>query len=176
MPRLFVAFGLPQTLRDSLALTRGGLDRARWVDPADYHVTLRFIGDVDNADADRLAASLDMVEAEAFTARMDVYGSFGGDRPRIAHLGLHPDPALMALQHKVEMACRAAGFEAESRKFTPHITIARLGRTGAGDLAAWLSSRLPPAPSSFRVDNFSLYVARTGGGGPYHPAVDYPLG
>ncbi|GGD00519.1 RNA 2',3'-cyclic phosphodiesterase [Aquisalinus flavus] len=176
MPRLFVAFGLPQTLRDSLALTRGGLERARWVDPSDYHVTLRFIGDVNNADADRLAGSLEMVEAEAFTAGMDVYGSFGGDKPRIAYLGVFQDPALVSLQQKVEIACRTAGFEAEARKFTPHITIARLGKTRPGDLAAWLSSRMPPVPSSFRVDSFSLYSARTGGGGPYHPVVDYPLG
>ena len=175
MPRLFVAFGLPQSLRDSLALTRGGLEGARWIDPADYHVTLRFIGDVDNADADRLADALEAVEAEAFTVRTDAYGSFGGDKPRIVHLGLHADPALVDLQHKVEFACRAAGFEAEGRKFTPHITIARLRRTGPGDVASWLSSRMQPVPSAFRVESFSLYVARSGGGGPYHPVVDYPI-
>jgi len=175
MPRLFVAFGLPQTLRDSLALTQGGLESARWIDPSDYHVTLRFIGDVDNAEADRLAGALEMVEAEPFTARTETYGSFGGDKPRIAHLGLHADPALVDLQQKVEFACRAAGFEVESRKFVPHITIARLRRTGPEELASWLSARMAPVPSTFRVERFSLYVARTGGGGPYHPVVDYPL-
>lgn len=175
MPRLFVAFGLPQTLRDSLALTRGGLENARWVDPSDYHVTLRFIGDVDNAEADRLAHTLETVEVENFTARTDSYGSFGGDKPRIVHLGLQADPALLSLQQQVEFACRAAGFDAESRKFSPHITIARIRKTGAEEVSAWLSSRMPPVPSTFRVENFSIYVARTGGGGPYHPVVDYPL-
>ncbi|NHK29136.1 RNA 2',3'-cyclic phosphodiesterase [Parvularcula flava] len=175
MPRLFVAFGLPQLLRDSLALTRGGLENARWIDPSDYHVTLRFIGDVDNARADRLAEALEMVEAESFTARTESYGCFGGDKPRIVHLGLHADPELVVLQQKVEFACRAAGFEPEGRKFTPHITIARMRRKGPEDIAHWLSSRMPPIPQTFRVENFSLYVARTGGGGPYHPIVEYPL-
>jgi len=47
MPRLFTGVEIPREVADSLALLRGGLPGARWVDPENYHLTLRFIGDVD---------------------------------------------------------------------------------------------------------------------------------
>ena len=57
MPRLFTALEIPAAIGEQLALLRGGLPGARWVEPANYHVTLRFIGDVDGATVVKLRRS-----------------------------------------------------------------------------------------------------------------------
>lgn len=173
--RLFVAIGLPQVLRDSLALTQGGIENARWIEPPDYHVTLRFIGDTELTMADRVAEHLGRVRADAFTLHTDGFGSFGGDGPRSVHLKIRPDAALVRLQHQVEQACRDAGLTPEGRRFVPHVTIARLRGRDREAAARWLSSRLPPVPDRFAVASFGLYTARPGGGGPYDEALSFPL-
>ena len=66
MPRLFTGLEIPSGLGQSLATLRGGLPGARWIDPENYHVTLRFIGDVDDVVAHEVASMLGRVRREAF--------------------------------------------------------------------------------------------------------------
>jgi 2'-5' RNA ligase len=175
MPRLFAAIAPPPSVREALALSRGGLHGARWVDPSDYHITLRFIGDVDEAMADRVAARLSEVPSSPFDVDLLQYDCFGGDRPRSVHLRVRPGPELTALHEACEGACRAAGLEPESRRFTPHFTVARLRSQSGDEVARWLGDRHYAGPKSFRVESFGLYTGRPGGGAPYHRAVGYPL-
>ena len=58
MPRLFTGLEIPQEIGQSLSSLRGGLPGARWIDPENYHVTLRFIGDIDDYIADEIASLL----------------------------------------------------------------------------------------------------------------------
>src|SRR5260221_3473887 len=91
MPRLFTALEIPSEIVQSMARLRGGLPGARWVEPENYHLTLRFIGDVDDALADEIADLLSKVERPAFDLRIEGLDSFGGNRPRAvvaAGLGL----------------------------------------------------------------------------------------
>src|SRR5512134_2122382 len=78
MPRLFTGLELPADLGQSLATLRGGLPGARWIDPENYHVTLRFIGDVDDVVAHEVASMLGRVRREAFELRVEDLISFGG--------------------------------------------------------------------------------------------------
>src|ERR1700750_2861145 len=82
MPRLFTGLEIPQNVGQALATLRGGLPGARWIDPENYHVTLRFIGDVDDVIAHEVASMLGRVRREAFELRVDDLKSFGGRRPR----------------------------------------------------------------------------------------------
>ena len=76
MPRLFTALELPPTLTRDLALYRGGLPGARWIDPENYHVTLRFIGDVDQATARSVAENLRAGETRPPTITLDALDGF----------------------------------------------------------------------------------------------------
>jgi 2'-5' RNA ligase len=78
MPRLFTGLEIPFDVGQSLSLLRGGLPGARWIDPENYHVTLRFIGDVDDVIAHEVASMLGRVRREAFELRVDDLKSFGG--------------------------------------------------------------------------------------------------
>ena len=71
MPRLFTALEIPADVGQSLALLRGGLPGARWVDPDNYHLTLRFIGDVDDVMAREVAYMLGGVRRPVFDLQLD---------------------------------------------------------------------------------------------------------
>src|SRR5438128_658686 len=61
MPRLFTGLEIPATWAEELSMLRGGIPGARWIDPENYHMTLRFIGDVDDALAGEIASLLGQV-------------------------------------------------------------------------------------------------------------------
>ena len=83
MPRLFTGLEIPPDVGFALSLKRGGLSGARWIDPENYHITLRFIGDVDGKMADEVVDSLDRLSNSLqFSIRLTHLGSFGGDKPR----------------------------------------------------------------------------------------------
>ena len=117
-------------------MLRGGLPGARWIDPENYHLTLRFIGDVDDQTAREVASLLGRVRREPFELRFDALSSFGGRRPRAVIATLAQTPALMELQAEHERLMQRVGLEPEGRKYTPHVTLARLrdlsSRAGRG--------------------------------------------
>jgi len=76
MPRLFSGIEIPEAIGHRMSLLRTGLSGARWIDPANYHITLRFIGDVDGGTARDFAANLGHIEAEPFQLQFDGIGSF----------------------------------------------------------------------------------------------------
>lgn len=177
MPRLFTALEVPPLVADQLASIRAGLPGARWIDPANYHVTLRFIGDVDGATAREVAALLGEARPSApLTVSFDALASFGGDRPRALFARVRPTPELARVQAEQEKLVRRAGLEPETRKFTPHLTLARLRDVRASDVAAFIArfGRFPPL--SFTAERFVLMSSRDSvGGGPYVVEAAYPL-
>src|SRR5271165_6083589 len=98
MPRLFTGLELPGTIAGQIALARGGVHGARWMEPADYHITLRFVGDVDLGVAHDIAETLDEIRRPPVTVRFDGLSWFGGDRPRAIVVRVGPDPGLVELQ------------------------------------------------------------------------------
>lgn len=176
MPRLFSGLEIPPDLADDLALLRGGLFGARWIDPDFYHLTLRFAGDVDHARAHDFFDELERVQRPSFTVTLDGLAVFGGDRPRALVATARPSEPLMALQAEHERAARRAGLAPETRKFTPHVTLARLRGIGAETAADFLTMRGRPAPRTFLASHFVLYSARESvGGGPYIVEASFPL-
>ncbi len=176
MPRIFTGLELPSNVTQSLATLRGGLPGARWIDPEDYHVTLRFIGDVDDTLAREVASLLGKVSRPPLELRLDGLSSFGGRRPRAVIAALAQTPALMELQAEHERLMQRVGLEPEGRKFTPHVTLARLRDSSSHQVADYLATRPFLAPLSFRVTRFVLFSARASvGGGPYVVEAAYPL-
>lgn len=176
MPRLFTGLEIPEEVAFRLSMLRGGVSGAHWIEAADYHLTLSFIGNVDGGTASEIAEELTRVERPQMSVRLSELGSFGGDKPRSIVALADPLPDLLALQSDNDRALRRAGVEPERRKFSPHVTIARVKGASAIAVAAFLSER-PIQPVEFAVTRFVLYSARTAqGGGPYVVEEAYPLG
>lgn len=168
MPRLFAGLEVPDLVRERLALVKGPLPGAKWIEPADYHVTLRFAGDIDNRTADEFAGFLGDIELPAFEIRVTGLGAFGGREPRTIHAELDGGPALDQLQRAIERAARSAGLPADPKGFSPHITLARLRGTAPEIVARFLGSRGRLTVAPIPVDRFVLFSSRPRqGGGPY---------
>lgn len=177
MPRLFTALEIPREAALSLSLLRGGLPGARWIDPENYHMTLRFIGDVEGHVADEIANALDRVRRPTFTLTLTGVGAFGGKKPHVVWAGVSPSRELNALQAEIERICQRLGLPSDPRKFTPHVTLARLKNTSPVDVAHYLSARGNFATLPFRVGRFVLMSSRDSvGGGPYIIEEAWPLG
>ena len=175
MPRLFTAVEIPAEVGQSLALLRGGLPGARWVEPENYHVSLRFIGDIDDALAREIADMLGQVKRPRFDLRIDGLDSFGGSRPRVVIAAVSAVPELVDLQADHERLMQRVGLEPE-RKYRPHVTLARLRDTSSRQVADYLSTRQPFRLTPFPVSRFVLYSSRASvGGGPYVIEAEYPL-
>jgi 2'-5' RNA ligase len=175
MPRLFTALEIPSEIGQSMAHLRGGLPGARWVDPENYHLTLRFIGDIDDALADEIADLLGQVARRKFSLRIDGLDSFGGHKPRAVVAAVQPVTELVELQAEHERIMQRVGLQPE-RKYKPHVTLARLRETSSRQVADFLSLRLPFRSPSFPVSRFVLFSSRNSvGGGPYVVEAGYPL-
>ena len=177
MPRLFTGLELPDAVVGQLALMRGGVVGARWIDPEDYHVTLRFIGDVDGRAARDIAETLGDIRRPKAPVRFEGLSWFGGDKPRAIVAKVKPEPALMDLQAEQERRLRRIGVEPETRKYTPHVTLARLRGVGQAAVASYLASRGALIRGIVRSRALrALFGPRGSGGGPYVVEAAYPLG
>ncbi len=176
MPRLFIGLELPDAVRFRLSLVAGPMPGARWIEPENMHITLRFAGDVDNRVADELVGFLDEIDVPAFSVVIREVGAFGGREPRNIHAGVEGGPVLEQLQRAVERACRSAGLAPETRTFRPHVTLARLKGTSPDVVARFLGSRARLSIEPFEVSQFVLFSSRPRvGGGPYVVESEFAL-
>lgn len=176
MPRLFTGIEIPANVGQALATLRGGLPGARWIDPENYHVTLRFIGDVDDVLAQEVADMLSRIKRGGFELHMEGLTSFGGRKPRALVANVAPERTLLDVHAEQERLMQRIGLEPEGRKYTPHVTIARLRDSSSVQVADYLSARGYFSTSPFRVSRFVLFSSRASvGGGPYVVEESYPL-
>ncbi|MEH3120333.1 MAG: RNA 2',3'-cyclic phosphodiesterase [Methylorubrum populi] len=178
MPRLFTGLEIPAAIAERLSFFRGGLPGARWIEPGDHHVTLRFLGEIDDVVAADVDAGLREARARpAFAVTLDGLASFGGDRPRALYASVVPTPALTGLQEEHERIARRAGAAPERRKFTPHVTLARLNREATPEAVARVLTQAGVFPRlAFTAHRAALFSARTSrGGGPYLVEAAYPF-
>lgn len=175
--RLFVGVKLPEDVRDRLGRLASGLAGARWIAPQNLHVTVRFIGEADTPLADDIEAALSSVHAPGFPLTLTGVDQFG--RGHMAHTvwaGIEAQPALVHLRDKVESALVRVGLAPERRKYTPHVTLARLKKTPPHKIADWAEALGDLREGPFAVASFQLFRSHLSHG-PVHYEVlaDYPL-
>ncbi len=176
MPRLFTGLEIPSGLATELAMMRGGLSGARWIDIENYHLTLRFIGDINDATADEVDAMLQQIRRKPFTVTLEGLDFFGGDKPRAIVAKAQPSPPLVELQAEQERLIRRIGIPPEPRRFLPHVTLARLRDASNQDVADYLSVRGYFPTRVFTAERFVLFSSRASvGGGPYVVEDSYAL-
>ena len=176
MPRLFTGLSLPDDIVTVLSSVRGGLAGARWITPENFHITLRFIGDIDESTARDVFLILSRIERAALSITIDGITVFGGDRPRALVAKIIPTSALIELQAEQERLMRRLGLPAETRKFTPHVTLARLRDTSPFELANFLGMISHVPRLTYEADSFEVFSSRASvGGGPYVVEASYPF-
>src|SRR5262245_34227167 len=109
MPRLFTGLEIPADIALDLSMLRGGLFGARWIEKEDYHLTLRFIGDIDEPTAREVHSKLEPVRYKSFTVAIEGLSSFGGAKPRALIAKARPARALIELQARQERLMRSIG-------------------------------------------------------------------
>ncbi len=175
MPRLFTGIELPEDIIWRLSMIGSGLYGAHWIDPNNYHITMRFVGDISDTEADHFAQALADVRFDSFELEVCGLGNFGGNKPRALWAALKSSPALEILQKAHERAARLTGLPAESRNFTPHVTLARLRNVRPHALAEYLARHGGFFSAPFTVSRFVLFSSRPNqGGGPYLVEEGYP--
>jgi RNA 2',3'-cyclic 3'-phosphodiesterase len=173
MLRLFVGIALPEDLRNRISLMASGVPGAHWVDPGTYHVTVRFIGEVDEGVASDIDEALLRLRAKRFEVSLAGVGHFGA---RTLWVGVERNEALVALHGKIDAALIRLGLEPERRRYAPHVTLARLKGAIDERLTTYLAEhalfRAPP----FRVAHFSLVASYlTKAGAIYEDQAEYAL-
>ena len=177
MLRLFVAVELPDKLRAEIARLKAPLPRANWVSAGNLHLSLRFIGEVDDEQAADIDAELARIDAPAFELSLAGVGEFGsGERVRTLWLGIEPSLPLVALHAKVDNALRRAGLPPDGRRFAPHVTLARLKNAPQARIAPFIADHCGFRAQPITVNRFVLYSSILARHGPTYTAERaYPL-
>jgi RNA 2',3'-cyclic 3'-phosphodiesterase len=176
MLRLFVGIEFPPALKLRLSLLETTLPGARWIDPGNLHLTLRFIGEITEDVASDVDAALARLKARRFDLQLAGTGVFGGNKPNTLWVGAERHPDLVALQYKIEQALIRIGLAPEPRRFAPHVTLARLRDPALSDLAQFLAAHALFRAAPLPVEHFSLIASfPTKAGSIYEDQADYPL-
>ena len=135
--RLFVGINFPKKQRAKMHRAARALrDQelpVRWVDPDNFHVTLKFLGEVRREQVDDVTAAMERAASstQPFQTEIGGFGAFPTvRRPRVIWLGVEACPELRCLKQDLEWALGDAGFPAETRSFHPHVTLGRAGDSG----------------------------------------------
>ncbi len=168
MARLFVALSIPDTVGDALSTLQNGVDGARWRPLENFHITLAFIGEADRHQFNDAIDALSQIDAPAFDLALAGAGAFGERKPRAVWAGVKSEPGLVHLQSKVETSLRRAGFALETRKFTPHVTLAYLKGARRDDVLQYCAANELFSAAPFYVQEFHLYSSRLGGGASHY--------
>lgn len=170
--RLFIAIELPDAVKRALAGLRLDIPGARWVPAEQVHLTLAFLGEVEEAVLGRLAGELVRIQVTEFQLGFSGSSCFPDRRrPRVLWVGLEPEPHLTHLAAGVRAAVLACGISQEERPFSPHITLARLRLPPPRGCDAFLDQHqkliLPPVP----VEEFTLFQSRLTPQGALHTPI-----
>ncbi|WP_316858293.1 RNA 2',3'-cyclic phosphodiesterase [uncultured Cohaesibacter sp.] len=169
MPRLFAGLEIPKDITTLLSLQKGGLYGARWVDESNYHITLRFMGDVDYGLANEIVFQMSQIQYPEFDLSLRGFGSFGSKKPHSVFAAVQNSQELYLLHQEIERRMRKLGLRSDKHDYTPHVTLARLKKTAEPiDVANYLAMRGNFQSGNFRVPRFVLFSSRDSvGGGPY---------
>jgi RNA 2',3'-cyclic 3'-phosphodiesterase len=181
--RGFVAVALPESIRSEAAAVvdrlRGAAE-VRWTAMANFHLTLKFLGNVSPQALPELTGGLAAVAREAapFSIALGGAGAFPRpERPQVVWIGLTAgQEALADLAARVDVACARAGFAAEQRPYRAHLTLGRVknppGVAPAGGLPARLRALGDVALGSARVESLELMQSTLTPRGPIYSVVE----
>jgi len=185
--RAFVALAISADVRRAAAGViddlRGAGAAVKWVEPQNLHVTLKFLGDVDDGEIHHVCHAVEQAAAQAAPFGFEVRGAGAFPdtrRPRTVWLGIgQGGPEIVALNARIEPALTKLGFPKEARRFQPHLTIGRIRRGGPGvaELGTRIAARGDLPLGRTHVAEVIVFSSRLGRSGPtYEALARAPLG
>ena len=177
MPRLFIAVDLPAETKNNLRSMSYGIPGAKWIDPQQIHLTVRFICEVDGTTFLDIKTALEQVSLEPFSMALKGVGHFPPrGKPRVLWVGIEQSEPLQSLKSRIDRILAGVGLEPEGRKFSPHITLARLKNSPIHKVANFLFSNGLFSQELFEIKDFKLYSSTLTPKGAIHKVEKvYPL-
>jgi 2'-5' RNA ligase len=177
MYRLFVAIELPTVVKQHLSLMLCGVPGAKWTEPEQMHLTVRFIGEVDGGIMEDIIGALSTVKVEPFQIHLKGVGHFPPRQdPQTLWVGVEKSEGLSLLRSRVESALARAGVPRERRKYHPHVRLAYLKNSKLSKVAIYLSQHALLEVAPFDVTRFYLFSSQLGSNGAIHrPEAVYTL-
>jgi 2'-5' RNA ligase len=176
--RLFVALDLPWEIKEELSDLSFNLIGARWVPTDNFHLTLRFIGEASRLQAEEIDLALATLRGRSFAFSLSGLGWFEkAGRVSSLWVGVERNEQLAKLQAKVESALYRVGLPPDRRRFTPHVTLARMDVPVTPALTSFVQANNLYRSAPIRADNVTLFSSFLGKDQPtYTPEAEYALG
>ncbi|PCJ59031.1 MAG: RNA 2',3'-cyclic phosphodiesterase [Planctomycetota bacterium] len=153
MIRLFLGIPIPEELRIKITRLSSGIPGAKWVDKENYHLTLRFFGNVNEIEYDDIADVIEKTHHKKFNVSLtglDVFPNRG--KPKTLWLKVDQCGPVISLKRKIDLLLREElKMKEEDEKFIPHITIARFKEVALNKLISYLEFN-----SHFKIDAFPI--------------------
>ena len=177
MPRLFVALEIPPAVRQELARLRRGMPGARWVPEEQFHLTLAFLGEVEGPASSAVQEGLHGVRGDPFLMELAAAGRFPHrGQAKVLWAGIRQATEVLALIKEVQRCLKRRGLLGESRRPSPHVTLARLRGAPPQALDDYLEALAGWVSGPFSVTEFHLYSSHLGREGAQHRIeASYPL-
>lgn len=178
--RTFIAVEVPADVRDRAAdlcdRLRASRANVKWTRPDNMHITLKFLGDIDDAEVVEVCASIKAAaqKHESFSIFLAGGGAFPKpDRPRTLWVGVRDgDEELLALHKSVDDSLRELGFPREPRRYHPHLTLGRVRNSGnQEELAELLAANERFEAGAARIGEVVVYASYLDKGGPSYDAL-----
>jgi 2'-5' RNA ligase len=176
--RLFVALDLPWEVKEELSELSCNIPGARWVPTDNFHLTLRFIGQASRLQAEEIDLALATLRGRSFAFSLSGLGWFEkAGRVNSLWVGVERNADLARLQSKVETALHRVGLAPDRRRFTPHVTLARMEVPVTPTLTSFVAANNLYRSAPIRADNVTLFSSFLGKDQPtYTPEAEYALG
>ena len=174
--RTFIAIDLPAVVKEKISATQIKLKKidpsAKWVRPDNMHLTLKFLGEVEQEKIPEIKKTMESVAAKhpALTVTLEAFGFFPNEkRPRVFFISTSGQKALKALADDLETALQRLGFEPEGR-FQSHVTLARLTQSKNADYLLTEIKNIKLG-ESFHIGEIILYKSTLTGTGPIYEII-----
>lgn len=170
--RLFFGLELPDAIKQRLLTVQQPIAGARWQRADQLHLTLVFLGSVDNDQLPQVCNAARNLPMERFDASVSGIDCFGRpENPKNLWAGVHPAERLTELHEALNQRLSLYGFGQEKRRFRPHITLSRF-RKEAGSVQKLLQAHKDFRAGTFRVDRITLYQSTQGADGSVYTVLD----
>ena len=172
MRRLFFGLEIPAQIKARLLKARAEVPGAKWQSAEQIHITLLFLGDVEEERLSAVCEAARHIPLAAFELNVAGLGCFGQPcAPRNLWAGVQPAAPVASLHSAIKGQMENLGLTTESRAFRPHITLARFKRQ-PGSVQSLLAEYGETAFGSFQVDQFVLFESEQRSGGSVYTVIE----
>lgn len=178
--RLFVSIDLPDSLTDAVASVQSELEPAsglRMTDPAQTHLTLKFLGETDSRRVDEIMEALEAAVERAGIAPFEATVEGLGVFPELSYITVvwigigSGGDEITTIHESVESALVDRGFDPADHTFTPHATIARVDHAGGKEHVQQVVTQQDPTIGTMTVDAITLKESTLTDEGPRYETV-----